>query len=158
MIRRVRVKFAGDKKIAHIKMRKRGGGGRAVAVEKKIFVCGSKGLEKVIRMLGPMRRVWRTPVKTNYSDLKFHLPFPVPRPSQPPCAFFSLVGHDRAPCSFRAALRSASCFEDDKRKGNNVMRGDKFASSGVGKNFSNPRGAPNGTPFVVTRNLSKRTL
>lgn len=101
-------------------------------------------------------RVWRTPMKTNYSDLKFHLllhlllvpslppppPFPLCRHRLSPLSFLSW-GHDRSPCSFHARgpipAGPAGCFEDDRRKGNSVTRGDKFARGvGVGKFPSTP--------------------
>lgn len=58
-----------------------------------------------------------------------------------------------------SARPSAGCFEDDKRKGNSVTRGDKFASSWVESFFQLPRCTERRrTSFIVTRNLSKHTV
>lgn len=124
-------------------------------------MCGSKGLGKVIRMLRPVfgGRVRRGPMKTNYSDLKFHL---LCRPPSPPIKYTLMLSFPSwgmtIPRAY-SARPSAGCFEDDKRKENSVTRGDKFASSWVESFFQPPRCAEqHRTPFIVTRNLSKHTV
>lgn len=98
------------------------------------------------------------PMKTNYSDLKFHL-LADHLLYQSNTLMLSFPSWDMTILRAHSTWLSAGCFEDDKRKGNSVTRGDKFASSWVESFFQPPRCAERRrTPFIVTRNLSRHTV
>jgi len=84
------------------------------------------------------RRVWRGPMKTNYSDLKFHL-LTDHLLHQSSTLMLSFPSWDMTILRAHFAWLSAGCFEDDKRKENSVTRGDKFALSLVESFFQPPQ-------------------
>lgn len=106
----------------------------------------SKGLEKVIRMLGPETMQDLADVHENELQ-RFKVSPPSrrnrlsPDPDHP-STFFSLTTIFRT----HSSPPIAGCFEDDKSKGNiyiyiySVTQGDKFASPGAKSFLSNPAG------------------
>lgn len=109
-----RANFAGDKKSRACRVRQ-----ERERKKSRNARVRFEGLGKVIRMLRDQcrRRVWRRPVKTNYSDLKFHLLADhLLHQSSTLHAVFSLVGYDHSPRSFRAALRRLLRRWQEKRK------------------------------------------
>lgn len=131
------------------------GGGEVEAGKKNRLYARLEGVRESNQDAGTgAGRVWRTPMKTNYSDLKFHLLLLLP------LLLFRLHHHHLAdqsisPLSFPSwgmtvlrahsarPYRPVGCFEDDKRKGNSVTRGDKFASRRGRKVSFVSRGARN---------------
>lgn len=135
-----------------------------------VFVRGSKGLEKVIRMLGEAPAPGRVRRGAHENELQR---FKVSPPRRPTTAarpaflsfflsFFSPVGHDRFPRSFRAA--SGLFRKDDGREGNGVTRRDKFARSRVESfprpprralAFSPPRASEPTASFIATAEFAR---
>lgn len=125
-------------------------------------VCVFEGLEKWSGCWDRRRcRIWRTSMKTNYSDLKFHLllaetVFPLilttPLLSFPSRPFSVLI----PPISglFRRWQEERIyiyVYIVSRRETNSRRRGRKVF-------FRTPRGAPGGTSFIIMRNFSKSTV